>query len=263
MATSRSSSHSARRFMSVMISASRSLVDSTAARITICSSMLALSRHSSRQAKAAVLTLLLATLPGLLAAQPDEPPTGPASGEIPFDIFIRGDSLTGWIDLSGLLGSATIARLEDGIDLAFDCRARLNRPRRLFGSVRIAERTELWRLSYRVLTEHYVVATLSADSAEERSFGSLAGLAGFLADSLQFPLIPVDSLERGQGYVLEFSVAAISLAGLGILLPNADTADGESPLKALFREFLELTGYAREERSFSSRPFSVDELESR
>lgn len=202
-----------------------------------------------------VLTIIVCMLPLGQTARAEN-----ASVDFPFDITSVDDTLSVWVDLSGLLQTAIIERIEDGIDQAFECRVELARPKRLFGSVRVAENTRAWRLSYRILTERWLLTQLGADSSTARSFGSLAGLAGYLSDSIVVGLVALDALESDRGYVLKFDITSISLAGISLTPNPGDSEDGSSILRSLFSEFLKFTGYGREEYSVESRQFTRDEI---
>ncbi|MCB2231456.1 DUF4390 domain-containing protein [bacterium] len=202
-----------------------------------------------------VLTIIVCILPLGQSVRAEN-----ASVDFPFDINSIEDTLAVWVDLSGLLQAAIIERIEDGIDQAFECRMELARPKRLFGSVRIAERTDAWRLSYRILTERWLLTQLGGDSSTDRSFGSLAGLAGFLSDSIVVGLVALDSLERDRGYTLKLDITSISLAGISLTPNPGDSTDGSSVLRSLFSEFLKFTGYGREEYSIESRQFTREEI---
>lgn len=202
-----------------------------------------------------LLTILLAGAGTGAAVRADD-----RQVDFAFDILLVDDSVTAWVDLSGLLRTPVIERIEDGIDHAIECRASLNRPRRLFGAVKAAETGRAWLLSYRILTELWVLRPLGVDSTEERSFSSLAGLAEYLADSITIPLIKADSLETERRYFLKLEITSISLAGIGINPAPGDVDGGPSFLSTLFSGFLEITGYGRETFKIESRPFSPAEI---
>jgi hypothetical protein len=217
----------------------------------------------SRRASTPVLWLRRALVCGLLVplvcaavSMADE-----TAVDFPFDLTADHDTLSVLVDLSGLLQTPIIGRIESGIDQAFECRALLNRPRRLFGAVRVAETSSAWRLSYRILTELWVLRQLGEDSLSERSFGSLAALAQFLSDSVAIPLIRIDSLDSGRRYVLRLEITSISLAGINIAPTPESQEESSSILRSLFSEFLKFTGYGRSSHSVESRPFSPAEID--
>ena len=53
--------------------------------------------------------------------------------EIAYDLFIRDSCLTTWLNLAPLITSKSVQRLRDGVDLAIECRATLEIPRRFWG----------------------------------------------------------------------------------------------------------------------------------
>lgn len=179
--------------------------------------------------------------------------------DIRYDIFSRGDTIMVWLDLSPFLTSAQISRLNDGIDLLFQTELRLAVPRRLWGDVTTAETQQALRMSYHVVTKEYALSATISDW-DERLFPSLAQLSSFLADSINAPLVPMDSLDRGKHYTLDLKVTTIALTGFSPSPEATDSSYSESPLQFLFKKFLSLTGFGRREFETKSRPFSKSEI---
>ncbi|MCP4684137.1 MAG: DUF4390 domain-containing protein [bacterium] len=203
-----------------------------------------------------VFGAIIALLSGLPAAR-----VAADEIDLSYDIYSRDKQLMVWVDLSSLLDAPTVTRLEDGIDLLLECQASLGVPRRFFGDNLVTRKSDIWRLSYRSVTEEYIVARpLVSDSTVSR-FASLATLFQHFRDSIEVSLVPLDSLEVQERFVLTLEVTTISMTGLNIAPKEESSGGGESPLRFLFRQFLNLTDYGRNEYKTKSRPFAIDEIE--
>ncbi|MFQ6007938.1 MAG: DUF4390 domain-containing protein [Candidatus Zixiibacteriota bacterium] len=177
-----------------------------------------------------------------------------------YDIFERDDSIAVWLNFAQFLTSKRVENLKEGIDLAIEFQLTLKRPRRLWGSERIMTTTGSMKIEYRIVTEDYVVSAPKLGLAGDRCFLSLAKLHHFLNDSVEVNLADCSALFPDKRYVLELKVTCILLTTLN-LASNADTTtETSSPLKYLFRKFLSITGFGRDEYFAKSRPFSVTEL---
>ncbi len=182
--------------------------------------------------------------------------------DISYDIYSRDKQLTVWVDLSPFVDASTLSRLEDGIDVLLECQVSLGIPRRFFGDTQVARRSDGRRLSYRAVTEEFVVTDLYDPDKDALSFVSLASLFQHFRDSIEINLVSLDSLKDQERYVLTLNVTTISLTDLNLAPAEESPGDGESPLRFLFRQFLNITDYGRNEYSTKSRPFSLDEIES-
>jgi hypothetical protein len=200
-----------------------------------------------------VLGILLLSLP--VAAQD--------ASSIEFDLALQHDSLAVLLDLSFLLTSAHISRLRDGIDLGIECRLTVRRPRRLFGSVRLAEQSRFCRLGYQLLSKSYQLTIVRPARTDTVTLSSLSRLHAYLTDSITFTLINLDSLDAESRHILDIEISAISLNSINLASGEDEPAADQSPLKLLFEQFLVLTDYGRETFSTSSRPFSRAEITSR
>jgi len=179
--------------------------------------------------------------------------------ELAYDIFSRGDSVMVWLDLSPFLTDPQVSRLNDGIDLLFQYNLRLAIPRRLWGDVTVTEKEEAVRMSYHLVTHDYLLTSTFA-GWHDRHFPALDQLAAFLADSINAPLLPMDSLNGGKRYTLDLKVTTIALTGFNPTPDSADSSGSDSPLRFLFKKFLSLTGFGRREFEAKSRPFSRSEI---
>jgi hypothetical protein len=179
--------------------------------------------------------------------------------ELAYDIFSRGDSVMVWLDLSPFLTDPQIARLNDGIDLLFQYNLRLAIPRRLWGDVTVTETEETVRMSYHLVTHDYALTSTYA-GWHNRHFPTLDLLTAFLADSINAPLLPTDSMNGGKRYTLDLKITTIAVTGFNPTPESADSSGSDSPLRFLFKKFLSLTGFGRREFETKSRPFSRSEI---
>ncbi len=182
--------------------------------------------------------------------------------DITYDIFYRDSIVTVWVDMTRCIDAAAIDDLKDGFDLVMQCRTTLARPRRFFGDKRICRGQSTCRLSYRSVSEDYILTLLTEPSTPDRQFISPAALHQFLHDSIEVTLLPLDSLDFRHRYTLEIDIRCISLTDFNLAPNDLAENDNNSPLKYLFKQFLDLTGYGRKEYSAKSRPFSLSELKS-
>lgn len=199
-------------------------------------------------------SLLLAC--GLLVS-----PVNAEDVELSYDLYSRESRLTVWVDLSPCVDAAVVSRLEDGIDVLLDCQVSLSIPRRFFGDRPVAREADTRRLSFRGVTEEYIVTDVLDPDGGSLSYPSLASLYQHFQDSIEIDLISLDSLESQNRYVLTLNVTTISLTDLNLAPTEEPSEDGESPLRFLFRQFLSLTEYGRNEYTTKSRPFSLNEVE--
>ena len=198
---------------------------------------------------------LLVTLACLLLLGTDA--TAADADTLDFDVGRCHDTLCVWIDLSDLITSDRLNRLKEGVPLSIECHPALSQPRRLWGEETVAEADWSARLSFRPVTEDFVVASAGV---EDRVFSSLARLHRFLADSIMLGLAPIDSLNRARFHRVRIKTRLIWLTSLN--LSPADDHQG-SPVRYLFEQFLSLSGYGRTEFDQDSAPFSLRDLPDR
>lgn len=180
--------------------------------------------------------------------------------DLSYDIYSRDRKLAVWVDLSPFIDAAAVSRLKDGIDVLLECQVSLSIPRRFFGDNLVARSSTTRRLSYRGVTEEFLATEVKDPDQSTLSFVSLASLYHHFRDSIEIDLVYLDSLETQERYVLSLDVTTISLTDFNLAPTDKSSDDGESPLRFLFRQFLNLTEYGREEYSAKSRPFSLDEI---
>lgn len=202
-----------------------------------------------------LIGVLLATaVPSRAQTPPEREP------EIYYDIYVQDSSLTVWIDLSPFLGARALDRLRDGVDLALECRAELTSPRWLWTDRLIVERTRTVRVSYRNVTNDYLVDPGNSGSTKPLIFVSEEELVDFLSDSVEIQLDRVTRIDPDRRYCVTLRMTAIFLTDLNLVNGAAAETESGSPVKFLFRQFLELTDYGRRQASTKSRPFLISDL---
>lgn len=182
--------------------------------------------------------------------------------QIDFDIYTQDGLVTIWVDLSSLITSKRVNQMEDGIDIAVEYRLSLHRPRRLWGAEKLAESRGAFQVGFRVLTENFFVSDLTSDSSSSRHFLSLAPLHKYLADSITLKLAQVESLAADKQYYIELNLTCVSLTAFNIADSEKSSEKDESAIKWLFKEFLNLTNFGRQDYRVESRLFSLSELSS-
>ncbi len=185
-----------------------------------------------------------------------------AQDEVEFNIYKRDGTVAVWLNLASRVSRAQVDKIRDGIDLVIEYKLRLAVPRKLFGDRLVAERSAAIRLSYRPVTEDFTFEELLPRSDSVRMFLSWSQLRRHLSDSVSVALTPVDQLDPQAGYTLEINLTLMSMTELSLGPASSDTAASVSPLRYLFRQFLVLTAFGKEEFSTKSRPFSLSEIKS-
>lgn len=177
-----------------------------------------------------------------------------------FDIFLRDSFLVIQPDLSSFINSEKTTLLKDGVSYAFEYQVTLLRSRHLWGAVQLEQKTEAVAIGYRLLTKEYTLTHLPIDTSfNELRFTSLAKLHHFLADSIEVKLLKSEFLNKENSYKIKLKATSIALTTLNLI--SSENKNDGSPVKYLFRQFLEITGYGREEKSTSSVPFKLSELD--
>ena len=124
----------------------------------------------------------------------------------------------------------------------------------------VLDPNEIIKISYHRITEDYTVTSIKDQPESDHRFISLERLRHYLSDSVLVPLAPFESLDDQKRYTLEIKMTGIALTAINLLSEDGKKDNDQTPLKSLFKEFLELTGYGRKEFSVKSRPFSLDEI---
>ncbi len=175
-----------------------------------------------------------------------------------YDLFIRDSCLTTWIDLSPLLDGQGWDRLSDGVDIALECRVELSTPRWLWSDHQVTERVRTVRLSYRKVTDDFVLDP--GDSSQARTLIDSGKIEGYLADSVEICVQKVSAIDPEKTLKVNFKITSIFLTDLNLADKVSSDEGADSPVKYLFRRFLELTDYGRRQYSVKSRPFTLGDV---
>lgn len=182
---------------------------------------------------------------------------------IEYDIFRHDSRISIWLNLAQFLSSKRVEHLKEGIDFALEYHLILSRPKRFWGAEQAAKATGSIKIGYRIVTEDYFLSTPKLSFEDGRRFVSLAKLHQFLADSIVVDIAHYDELDRHVRYTLEVKLTCILLTSFNLTSDDDSSDESDSPLKYLFRKFLQLTGFGREEYSVKSRSFLLSEVSSR
>lgn len=180
--------------------------------------------------------------------------------QVEFDIFDNQGALAVWLDLSPLVSAKRLAEIKDGIGLAIDYRVSLHRPRRLWGSEKIAQLSGTCRIGYRLGTDDFHLVSRMEETSLERRFISASEMHRFLADSVTLDLTSVQSLDQNKRYYVEVKLTCVSLTSLNVAESGESPQTDQSAMKWLFESFLDLTNFGREDYQVRSRLFSLSEL---
>jgi hypothetical protein len=168
--------------------------------------------------------------------------------------------LQGWLNLSALVTAQWLENLKEGVDYLIAYDIALLRPRKLWGAETTARTSGYLRISYRIITGDFVVEGPGDDTASSRSFVSLPKLHGYLADSVVVDVAMVDSLNPDVRYVLEVELDCARSSIVDFVTGRDDPHRSESPIRYLFKKFLQVTGQGRNQYKFKSEPFSLAEI---
>lgn len=199
------------------------------------------------------ITLMAAVgLPNLTAADPAD--------DFSFDIFAKDEMIEVWVDLNQLVSESNWDQLKDGADIAFELSFSLTTPRRFIGETEVVRSEQAIRLSYHPVTETYYCGFSTDRFEEPLKFTAREELMFYLTDSLLFAISPITKLNAIKNYSLKITVTKVSIAELSRYTEDPDDPDRDSPLEPLFRAFLNLTQFGRQEFVARSRLLSLDEL---
>ena len=177
-----------------------------------------------------------------------------------FDIYSRGELVEVWVDIDQLISESHWSQLKDGGDFAFELNFSLTIPRKLFGETVVVKNEQAIKLSHHIVTETYFCEFSSDKFENPVRFASMTDLSGYLADSLAFAICKIDKLDKIKKHTLKIKITRISIADLSRYAEDEDKSSVNSALEPLFRAFLNLTQFGRQEFRARSRPLAVDEL---
>lgn len=170
-----------------------------------------------------------------------------------FGIYNSNDTLMAWIDLSPVITTPLLRDLSEGLQYEFSCHFELQRPRRLWGRSTVASGTISFKLVYFSITEQFRITGDSTWAQPERDFTTDADLHQWLADSLACQIGTRKELKQDRRYILKVNIEVI----YGLLSElTSPGEESQSPVKVLFRHFLQIAGLGEKDYSFESIPFS-------
>ena len=180
--------------------------------------------------------------------------------DIFYDLYVQDSCLTAWVDLAPFLTSRVVERLRDGIELAIEFHAELVTPRRFWGDQTVVIRTRTFRLSFRKITNEFVMSNADSNRTEV-SFRSQEELSKMMSELEGICLGTIRQFSPDSRYVVIFQITTISLTDLNLAEAPPDSSESESPVRFLFRQFLHLTDYGRHQMTTRTRLFLLTELE--
>lgn len=184
--------------------------------------------------------------------------SGQAADQFPFDVGLRDSCLTVWVDLSELPSSDRARSIREGLDFLVSGRVQVRGPALILGS-RVLGSTEFSaHFSYDPISREYKLRSPSGHFDDCR-FASMASFRRFLRDSISVCVVPVDSLDSETRVKVHLLLTTIQLTDIN-LATQSSAESSPSPIRYLFRQFLTLSGYGREEFEMDSRWFSLSEL---
>ena len=186
---------------------------------------------------------------------------GPAG--IDFDLWESNDSLTVQLDLAPYITSRRISQLREGIEFAIEYEVALKRPRRLWGKETISRAGRTVRIGQRAATEDFEVTVSGKAFEVSRILPSLPRLHQHLSDSQVVVLAGIDRLSAGVYYLLELKITCVSLTKANLAFDDDSGREAKSPIKYLFKKFLQMTDFGREEFHAESAPFSLSDIRRR
>lgn len=173
-----------------------------------------------------------------------------------YSLFVAESTLFVQPDLSPIITTNLVRSLRDGLDSRIDCQISLQRPRRILGVDDIVTLRQSLTLNYDLASSVYRVRSGTGDDSVHL-VGSLAHLHRFLADSLTFGVIPIDSLDADAYYRIQITIACVRQTVLNSL---TDEDNASSALMYFFCRFLAVTDYGRTEFRVSTPQFSIDRI---
>ncbi len=182
--------------------------------------------------------------------------------DLDYSVFRKEGLLVVWLDLAPLISAKRIERLKEGIEFAIELDLALVAPKRFWGTKVVAEAAATIKLGYRIGTSDFFVSDSRSDSSKEQLFTSLAALHQYLSDSIVSPVTRIADLEPQGRFAVELRISCISLSDLNLLANGGSRGESMSPIKALFRQFLNLTSFGRATVVIRSRDFSLSEVPS-
>lgn len=179
---------------------------------------------------------------------------------IEFGIVRHEGRLSAWLNLAPFLTSKRVDQLKQGIDLFIEYDIALKTPRKLWGARRIDGWNGAFKIGYRLITDDFFLSATAGKNDDEKFFVSLAKLHQHLADSILVRLADIAKLDQDRRYFLEIGLTLVTLTSFNLATEEGDQGRSESAIRFLFRQFLRVTSYGRQDYTVKSRLFSLAEI---
>jgi hypothetical protein len=189
------------------------------------------------------------------------------AGEFSYDIFLDGDTLSCWIDLTPVLNQDRMEDLLSGLSILIAVDARLENPRRFFFARTVSQRHTAVLITHQLTADRYGIQ-IKDDRLTVRQFENQMQIRSFISDSIIFHISPVEILNRKEKYRISLSVTSKSYSerelrdmfqsdsGRAALPPTGE----KEPFESLFSSFIDLIGFGKISYQIISPPFTLDEL---
>jgi hypothetical protein len=191
------------------------------------------------------------------------------SGDFAHDIFVRGDSLAFWIDLTPVLSQEQMEDLLAGLNIYLGIDIRLESPRPLLFSRQVVRKQVGVVISHPLTADIYKIE-IQGRPPLERQFDDQMKIRDFLADSVDFNLTTMDALKTGDKYRIRVNISSKSYSnkGLGGAAPpppsssDSSGTHGTEFFGSLFSTFMEFTGFGTVSFHFNTTNFTLKDITS-
>lgn len=186
-----------------------------------------------------------------------------------YDIFIRQDSLTVWLDVSPVLTQALFEDLLAGLQIRIDIRCKAEYPPGpIFAkSIKETGRSVLFRRD--VTGDFYELIEING-LQDTSIFQSQLDMADFLTDSIELPVTPISLVETGAKVRLQLEIFSKSMPYKKLAAPLSarpdDNTGDEQPagqaVNTVFSLFLDFIGFGERKYQITTPVFKLSSLES-
>lgn len=220
--------------------------------------------RQKRATAPSLLCLILVTVLGLFPAariQAQE-----STPDFDYDIFLRGDTISVWLDITPALNQSRMEDLLAGLAIVIDLDFKLETPRLLGFDKTIVSRQYRLVINRQVVEDLYCFRSSTAP-ARVLGYADQIGLSDYLADSLVFPLTVAKGL-TGERIRMILEVDSKSMSENKINRTNEKPIEAEDRpelsekdfMESLFERFLGAIGFGRTSYKIESSVFTVSDL---
>lgn len=192
-----------------------------------------------------------------------------AAVDFDYDIFLAADSVLLWIDLTPALSQTLMEDLLAGLTINIGLDVRLEKPPHPILAKTIVRRKFVLAISRNLNHDSYFLK-IFRDRPDSLSFVSQMALSDYLADSLEFLIMPASQVKATEN--LRISLEIISKSYSNKVLPPSAKARPESGqasepaesdlITEIFSEFLDLIGFGRNSYKLITPDFTLSDLDS-